>query len=175
MHTLRLPPRARQRKSCYDMGHMPPGQPPAPQTGPASQDSQAEPLEVFACPTAKPDRSFFVSLLPHLAQICLALLRLFWSTSITCPHSSHRYSKIGMDRSILFQHSFDGRATRSDANASPAPCIRRRFASWPFRNRSERAPPRCESEPGGPARNRGAWPGPHTWGATGRRCRAGTR
>jgi hypothetical protein len=73
---------------------MPPSQPP-PQAGRAEQESQAG-ADALACPTAKLESSFRRLEPPHLAQTSLPASRPFCNTSITCPHCSHLYSKIGI-------------------------------------------------------------------------------
>jgi hypothetical protein len=72
-------------QSCdtYPNGQVPPGQMLLPQAGPEAQESHAGAEDALLCPTEKPDRSFFMSELPHWAQVCFVALRLFWRTSIT--------------------------------------------------------------------------------------------
>ena len=63
--------------------------------GPLGQVSQAEPVDLLR-PTAKPESSLFTSELPHCSQVCLRGALVFSRNSITCPHLSHLYSKIGI-------------------------------------------------------------------------------
>lgn len=64
------------------MGQAPPGQNPPPQDGADAQESHAAD-EGLAWATAKPESSFFMSVPPHWAQVCLVALRLLWRTSVT--------------------------------------------------------------------------------------------
>jgi hypothetical protein len=82
-------------------GHLTTAEQPPPQAGNEGHESQAGDCEVF--PTAKPEGSLLMSGLPHFSQVGLSALTLLCSTSITCPHFSHRYSNIGMFHILLNQ------------------------------------------------------------------------
>ncbi len=73
--------------------HVPPGQAP-PHIGASPQVSHVGTAAVL--PTAKPERSFVTSDPPHFSHVGGLAVRLFCSTSITCPHFPHLNSKIGI-------------------------------------------------------------------------------
>jgi hypothetical protein len=76
--------------------HEPPGQPP--QAG--REEHESHDSDGAALPTAKPESSLLVAF-PHFSQAGALVLRLLCSTSITCPHVPHRYSKIGISNSLF--------------------------------------------------------------------------
>jgi len=88
------PARVKKRPQAQDSEQVPSGQPP--QLGTDAQESHVAPPDDFPCPTAKPDSSLLILPLPHFSHVGLAALRFLVSTSITWPHCSHLYSKIGI-------------------------------------------------------------------------------
>ena len=64
---------ARPSVIAYDVGQVPPGQPP--QAGKDAQESHAGDSE--ALPTAKPESSLLMSAPPHFSQVGGPALRLF--------------------------------------------------------------------------------------------------
>ncbi len=85
-------------KGTQESEHVPPGQAP-PHIGASPHESHVGAAAVL--PTAKPERSLVTSDPPHFSQAGGLAVRLFCSTSITCPHFPHLNSKIGISSSLL--------------------------------------------------------------------------